>query len=134
MPRLWVEYFSQPEFQVILSGSMVSISVKEMQMHTRYSGGYNGLSKQIVWLWRTLGAMGPKDLAKFLKFVTSCERPPLLGFSELRPPLTVQKISRRERLPNASTCFNILKLPSYKSEKQLREKLVQAIRSGAVWN
>ena len=82
LPRHWVEYFSQPEFQVILSGSMVSISVREMQMHTRYSGGYNSLSKQIVWLWRTLGAMGPKDLAKFLKFVTSCERPPLLGFSD----------------------------------------------------
>lgn len=34
------------------------------------------------------------------------------------------------RLPTASTCFNLLKLPNYKSRKSLKEKLLYAIRSG----
>ena len=36
-----------------------------------------------------------------------------------------------ERLPTASTCFNLLKLPIYKSKRTLREKLRYAINSGA---
>ena len=31
------------------------------------------------------------------------------------------------RLPTASTCFNLLKLPNYPSKEVLREKLKQAI-------
>ena len=42
-------------------------------------------------------------------------------------------VGRKEtgRLPTASTCFNLLKLPNFKSKKVLREKLLYAIRSGA---
>ena len=35
------------------------------------------------------------------------------------------------RLPTSSTCFNLLKLPIYKSKRALREKLLYAIHSGA---
>ena len=35
------------------------------------------------------------------------------------------------RLPTAATCFNLLKLPNFKSKKVLREKLLLAIRSGS---
>ena len=35
------------------------------------------------------------------------------------------------RLPTASTCFNLLKLPSYKKKSILKEKLKYAIKSGA---
>ena len=36
-----------------------------------------------------------------------------------------------QRLPTASTCFNLLKLPFYSSKAVLRDKLVQAIGAGA---
>jgi E3 ubiquitin-protein ligase HACE1 len=36
-----------------------------------------------------------------------------------------------ELLPMAATCFNMLKLPPYKSKSQLREKLLVALRHGA---
>ena len=35
--------------------------------------------------------------------------------------------SGKYRLPTASTCFNLLKLPNYPSKEMLREKLKQAI-------
>jgi ubiquitin-protein ligase E3 A len=31
------------------------------------------------------------------------------------------------RLPTASTCFNILLLPQYESEERLRERLLKAV-------
>ena len=35
------------------------------------------------------------------------------------------------RLPTASTCMNLLKLPEFKEEKLLREKLFYAIEAGS---
>ena len=35
-----------------------------------------------------------------------------------------------EKLPSASTCFNILKLPTYSSTKVMKEKLLFAISEG----
>ena len=35
------------------------------------------------------------------------------------------------RLPSTSTCVNLLKLPLYKDEKTLKEKLLYAVNSGA---
>ena len=85
----------------------------------------------------------------FLRFVTSCSRQPLLGFSKLNPKIGIQKVScyslpaddisdasanitataAAARLPSAATCMNLLKLPQYDSEDILREKLIYAITS-----
>ena len=94
--------------------------------------------------------------AKFLKFVTSCSKPPILGFATLEPPFTVRCVTESsrddrytvgsvvsnffrgsvsgtdtQRLPTSSTCFNLLKLPLYKSKRILREKLEYALQAGA---
>ncbi|CAN0452755.1 unnamed protein product, partial [Scytosiphon promiscuus] len=47
-----------------------------------------------------------------LKFVTSCSRPPLLGFERLNPPICVQRVPEGEegRLPSSATCMNLLKV------------------------
>ena len=34
-----------------------------------------------------------------------------------------------DRLPTAATCFNLLKLPNFKSKKVLKERLLYAIKS-----
>jgi len=57
-----------------------------------------------------------------------------LGFATLIPPFTIQRVGVMrdgEQLPTASTCFNVLKLPTYSSEKVMRERLIYAIESGA---
>jgi ubiquitin-protein ligase E3 C len=36
-----------------------------------------------------------------------------------------------EKLPTASTCFNILRLPSYTNSKVMKEKVLYAINSNA---
>ena len=57
-----------------------------------------------------------------------------MGFSSLHPPFTIASLpigGDGDKLPMASTCFNILKLPNYSSKRVMREKLEQAILSGA---
>lgn len=50
---------------------------------------------------------------------------------DLYPPLNVQLTSYDDRLPTASTCMNLLKLPCYPDEQTMLDKLVCAIESGA---
>lgn len=48
------------------------------------------------------------------------------------PKFAIRDAGRdNERLPTASTCVNLLKLPMYTDERILRAKLLQAINSGA---
>lgn len=44
--------------------------------------------------WRALGTFSPEEQADFLRFITSCPRPPLLGFRYLEPPLCIQVRNR----------------------------------------
>ena len=125
--------FCAPELQILISGSSSGISVDDLKQNTRYAGGYTTLDRNISRFWAVMGELDERDLALVLKFVTSCERPPSLGFSSLQPPFTIQRVdcSDNSRLPTASTCFNILKLPTYSSQSVLKEKLLTSIRSGA---
>ncbi len=93
-----------------------------------YSDTFDAGHPTIQALWNVLGRMGAEERRLFVRFVTSVERPPLLGFRELRPPFCIRQAGRdEERLPTASTCVNLLKLPPYRSEEVLEQKLRYAI-------
>ena len=62
-------------------------------------------------------------------FVTACSRPPLLGFRELHPPFAIHPVPEQDRLPSASTCMNVLKLPKFADLKTMKDKLLLAIKS-----
>jgi ubiquitin-protein ligase E3 C len=52
----------------------------------------------------------------------------------MNPHFTIQRVSINrddEKLPTSSTCFNVLKLPTYSSEKVMKEKLLYSIQSGS---
>ena len=124
--------FCAPELQVVISGSVQGVSLEDLRSNTRYAGGYFPGDRTMANFWVVLEELSEQDRAKLVRFVTSCERPPSLGFAALHPPFTIQRVEGGdERLPTASTCFNILKLPVYSSKAKLREKLLMSIRSGA---
>ncbi len=105
-----------------------------MRANSRYTGGYTGLDRQISRFWKIVHSFDGRQRSDLLRFVTSCERPPPLGFGSLNPPFTIQRVAilmDSDKLPTASTCFNILKLPTYSSEKVMRERLLYSIQSGA---
>ena len=135
VPPAWLSIFCEPELQALISGpSGGEVDPDDLRAHSRYAGGYTRMSPAIVYFWRAVESFDREEKAMLLRFVTSCERPPPLGFAQLHPPFTIQRIgiSRDdEKLPSASTCFNILKLPNYGSEKVMRDKLLLSIKSGA---
>ncbi|VDL67928.1 unnamed protein product [Nippostrongylus brasiliensis] len=131
------------------------IDLADLKKHVQYYGGFHGSHRLIKWLWEIVEKDFTADERRlFLKFVTSCSRPPLLGFSYLEPPfsircvevsddqdqgdtlgsvvrgfLALKKSQSSSRLPTASTCFNLLKLPNYNKKSVLLAKLRYAIHS-----
>ena len=133
--RSWLRIFNEPELQVLISGaSDGKIDVEDLRANSRYAGGFTGIDRTVNRFWNVLASMNSKQQADLLRFVTSCERPPPLGFATLSPPFTIQRVGIMrdgDKLPTSSTCFNVLKLPTYSSEKVMKERLIYAIQSGA---
>ena len=55
----------------------------------------------------------------------------LVILQELHPSFCVCSVGPEDRLPSASTCLNLLKLPEYLDDETMREKLLYAVQSGA---
>ncbi|KAI9456329.1 HECT-domain-containing protein [Boletus coccyginus] len=128
----WLRMFNQQELQILLGGVNAPVDLDDLRQHTNYGGLYDNEEPTIQAFWRVLESFDQEQRRAFLRFVTSCSRPPLLGFKQLNPCFAIRDAGSDElRLPTSSTCVNLLKLPRYKSEKVLREKLLQAISSGA---
>jgi len=132
IPLSWLKMFDPYELNILISGCATGFDVRDLMAHTVYSGGYQEDSPVIQWLWELLqNHMESEDMARFLMFATSCSRAPLLGFKTLYPKFCVHRVPDSERLPTASTCANLLKLPDYLNFEDLRHKLTQAIRAEA---
>jgi ubiquitin-protein ligase E3 C len=132
VPVDWLRMFSEKELQWLISGSDQPIDVQDLKHHCQYAGGYNGMSAGVRRFWKVVNGFTPHEKKQLLKFVTSCERAPPLGFQALHPPFQIQYVGGApNKLPSASTCFNTLKLPSYASDKVCREKLLYSIMSDA---
>ncbi|KIK81041.1 hypothetical protein PAXRUDRAFT_833139 [Paxillus rubicundulus Ve08.2h10] len=128
----WLRMFNQQELQILLGGVNAPVDLKDLRQHTHYGGLYDDNEPTIQVFWKVMEGLDQEQRRAFLRFVTSCSRPPLLGFKQLNPNFAIRDAGSDElRLPTSSTCVNLLKLPRYQSEKVLREKLVQAISSGA---
>ncbi|EEB13316.1 ubiquitin-protein ligase, putative [Pediculus humanus corporis] len=151
----WLSLFSTPELQRLISGDNVPLDLKDLRKHTQYYGGFHDSHRVVGWLWDILDKdFNEEEKRLFLKFVTSCSKPPLLGFAHLEPPFsircvevgddedtgdtigsvirgffTIRKKGPQNRLPTSSTCFNLLKLPNYQKKSTLREKLRYAVSS-----
>lgn len=55
----------------------------------------------------------------------------LFYLQELNPPFCIQSSGTEDRMPTASTCLNLLKIPIVKEEEILRNKLLSAIEQQA---
>ena len=134
----WLSLFSAPELQKLISGTNEKIDVDDLKKYVEYIGGYHsghrvryfsgmhfiGLSHHIVtqvikWLWEVVAEdLDAKEQRLFLRFVTSCSRPPILGFQTL-------EVSLMEYLLAPLMYIHSLDLPSAQSKT---EKLTIATR------
>eukprot|EP00934_Nitzschia_sp_Nitz4_P007962 Nitzschia sp. Nitz4//scaffold40_size135432//76414//79359//NITZ4_003250-RA/size135432-processed-gene-0.43-mRNA-1//1//CDS//3329551237//7952//frame0 len=141
IPASWVRLFSANELQKLIGGddSIRGIDVAALKKTMGYLGGYHPSQPYIQDFWDILeNEFTAEQQRKFLRFMTSCSRQPLLGFGSLEPVpaiqqirLTEQELSNNSKLPTSQTCFNLLKLPNYQNRALLKEKLLTAVESGA---
>ncbi|KUI69701.1 hypothetical protein VM1G_05521 [Cytospora mali] len=133
----WMSMFNQSELQRLVGGDSSEIDVEDLRRNTFYSGLYqigdDGEEHPVIKMfWEVMHSLEDSQRRDVLKYVTSTPRAPLLGFSQLRPAFSIRDGGRdATRLPSASTCVNLLKLPMYESVAQLRDKLLYAVSSGA---
>lgn len=127
----WLKFLSAAELSVLLSGVTQEVDFEDLKRNTVYGGGYSADHPVIASLWHVLDSFSSEDKRLFLKFVTSSERAPLLGFGQLNPHFGIQQVLDATRLPTSSTCINLLKLPSYANEQLLADKLRYAIHAQA---
>ncbi|KAK7388042.1 hypothetical protein VNO78_22844 [Psophocarpus tetragonolobus] len=133
----WIDMFNEHELQLLISGSLDSLDIDDLRLHTNYAGGYHSEHYVIEIFWEVLKGFSLENRKKFLKFVTGCSRGPLLGFRYLEPLFCIQRASGNsseeslDRLPTSATCMNLLKLPPYTSKEQLETKLLYAINADA---
>ena len=136
----WLSMFNQSEVQTLVGGSTSEVSISDLRANTQYGGLYSigddGLEHPSVQMfWKVMQDLNDADKKKVLKFVTSTPRAPLLGFGNLNPKFSIRDSgSDQTRLPSTSTCVNLLKLPVYRDEKVLRERLLYSVNSGAGFN
>jgi len=130
IPLAWLKMFDPYELNTLISGSTSGFDVNDLRQHTCYGGGYREDSPVVEWLFDILqNHFDVQDQGRFLMFMTSCSRPPLLGFKTLYPGFGIHRVPDATRLPTASTCANLLKLPDYRNLETLKMKLTQAIRA-----
>jgi ubiquitin-protein ligase E3 C len=117
----WLRMFNQQELQIVLGGASVPIDLTDLRAHTVLAG-FREYDATVQNFWHVLESFDNDMRMKFVKFVTSCSRPPLLGFKELVPRFCLRNAGvDDERLPTSSTCVNLLKLPNYSSFEKLKE-------------
>ncbi|ORX89040.1 HECT-domain-containing protein [Basidiobolus meristosporus CBS 931.73] len=128
----WLKMFNQQELQVLLGGAQVPIDLVDLKSNIVYEGKYFESHPVIRNFWEVVHEFQPEEREKLVKFITSCSRPPLLGFKELSPKMCITSAGEDDsRLPTSSTCVNLLKLPQFSTKAILREKLKYAINSEA---
>ena len=111
----WLTLFNNQELNRIISGGKPDFDVNQLKNNCVYVD-YHEKSITIVQFWEILAQFTVEQKSQFLLYVTSCSRPPTLGFGSLKPKMCISRDENALHLPTANTCMNVLRLPDYKNK------------------
>ncbi|KAL0216824.1 hypothetical protein P9112_009008 [Eukaryota sp. TZLM1-RC] len=114
-----------------LSSAICGLSVIDVEVLKGVTKikGTDADNDTVKFFWKELESSSQDRLQQFVEFVTSSPRvSPNLLYQD-QPYLTVHVTPKSTRLPSASTCFSLLKLPDYGDQDLLQTKLWSAIES-----
>lgn len=83
--------FDEEELQMVISGELGSIDIEDFKNNCKFEG-YSKGDSTIKQFFNFVKNMTLDEQKLLLKFVTSCERAPLLGFKNLVPNFTIVKL------------------------------------------
>lgn len=120
-----LDFCHPDELQAMIVGDE-SYDWEEFEKSAVYKGEYWASHDTIKLFWKVFRELGLDLKKKFLVFLTGSDRVPIEGMKSLQPAFQPVKTGPNY-YPVAHTCFNLLDLPQYKNEEELREKLLAAI-------
>ena len=116
IPKSLFSLFTADEFSLLING-IGKIDVEDWKKNTQYTPPDAEITRsEIKWFWKVVNELKETEKALLLKFSTGSPCLPAGGFSQLQGlgGLTMFHISTNSewnKIPTASTCFNLLKLP-----------------------
>ena len=122
--------FRPEEIELLVRGSDEPLDVATLRavaIYDNWGKGINSSDEPVVeWFWDTFGKASAKDQRKLLSFITSSDRIPAMGATNLVIKITCLG-DHSNRFPIARTCFNMLGLYRYHARSVLEEKLWTAV-------
>lgn len=135
VPHRYIAPFNESELELVISGQS-EIDLEDWKANTEYSGELTIDSEVVVWFWKWMDSQNTDMHRQVLQFVTGSSTVPLGGFKNLRGVEHRVKfnISKAQKdggsLPSASTCFNMLKMPSFESQADFEAKMIISVTEG----
>jgi hypothetical protein len=126
-----LHFFTPSTLRSLVEGSQI-VDVAAWKKATRYEQGYSAVHPTIVNFWSVVQGYNMNDRRKLLEFATASERVPVTGFESVNFVIEKQGPDS-ELLPSASTCFDKLYLPEYKTREKLKAKLDIVIHYPEPW-
>lgn len=129
LPDLDLEWLLPRDLQRAIEGE-ADFSIDDVKSNCFVDDDAN---ENTQWLWEFLTDSSAEVHEKFLLFVTGSRRPPVGGFKNLSPRLTIHLYAIPEGkpapLPSAHTCSNTLDLPKYDCKSTLSDKFITALHA-----
>ncbi|KAL5481420.1 hypothetical protein EMCRGX_G021569 [Ephydatia muelleri] len=114
--------------EVTVCGSE-QVDIQVLKKVARYRDGISESDDIIRWLWQTLDSFTNEEKVLFLRFVSGRSRLPA-RVSEITQRFKIMKGGETtDALPTAQTCFFQIRLPVYRSQQVMAERLRYAIRN-----
>ena len=129
VPHDEIKMFTQSELHLIICG-VPNIDINDMRANTKFLQPYHNDHPVIKMFFNVLSKWNPKNLGKFLLFLTGSSQVPVNGFKVYVDRDKQIKIGYRDDKNSfcvAHTCFNKLDLPPYENEDIMNSKLLIAI-------
>jgi len=129
IPEQLLGFMTWEELERRVCGSP-EVDISSLKRHTQYRQGVDKDSPHIKMFWQVLEDFSQADRRLFLRFAWGRERLPLESEYTTDHDMKVFPSDRGDGdkvLPEAETCFFIVKLPRYRTKELMRQNLYAAI-------
>lgn len=122
--------FRPEEIELLVRGSDEPLDIASLRAVAVYEGWHASKPETepcVQWFWSFFEGASPKDQRRILSFITGSDRIPAMGATNLVIKVACLENVDSQRLPMARTCFNMVGLYRYSSQRKMEEKLWMAV-------
>ena len=122
--------FRPEEIELLVRGSDEPLDIATLRAVAIYDGWGKGIQAQdepvVAWFWDAFANSDARDQRKLLSFITSSDRIPAMGATNLVIKITCLG-GNCDRFPIARTCFNMIGIYRYQSREIFEMKLWRSV-------